>query len=499
MRVAFWATVLVAAATFWLVPRPPMADLPQHAGQVALLHDLVAGGSTWRSLLYVDWFTPYLAGYVPALLLSFAMPVLAALKVMLTAAYLGFVLACLALRRALGSDERFDWLFIPSFFGMVYAAGFYTFLIAAPIGVWFILLALRHARTPTGTTAMVLLLADVVLFFAHGLVFLFANAVGGLMLLVKARSVARFAAAALPYLGIGVLCLAYTVARLRLEEAPNGGLWNFYGGWDALRFSMPYLWAGWSTEDPRNALFAILFALQLGAPLLLRARSNRIEAFVPLLVTLLVWIAVPSRAQGTSMLYLRFVPFVLPFYALLFVRGGDAPGRWRMLVLPVVCWIFLAVHVDRLRAFARESAPFEEVLGAAAPASRALTVVFDPASKATGSEFAYAHWPSWYQAERGGLVDLNFARFMPEIVRYRPEHLPTRFSQEDWVQNPAGGFDWDRDGAGVYRYFFVRGRIPDAFFPDRCRPVTVKTAGDWSLLENVHCFSAGNSSSPGNR
>jgi hypothetical protein len=91
---------------------------------------------------------------------------------------------------------------------------------------------------------------------------------------------------------------------------------------------------------------------------------------------------------------------------------------------------------------------------------------------------------------RGGLVDLNFARFMPEIVRYRRERTPTRFSQEDWAQNPAGGFDWKRDGAGVYRYPFVcpKGRRPERFPEGRCRPVLIRSSGDWSLHENVGCW-----------
>jgi hypothetical protein len=489
MRVVLWATVLFAAATFWLVPRPPMADLPQHAGQITLLHDLLRGGSKWKALVYINWFTPYFAGYGPALLLSFFMPVLAALKLLLTAAYLGFVWACVALRRAVDGDERLDWLFIPSFFGIVYAAGLYTFLLAAPLGVLFVLLALRYARSPTPALGAVLLLADLVLFFAHGLVFLFANLIGGLFLLLRARGFARLMVTAVPYLGVAVLCLAYTLLRLRLEPAVANDPWSFYGGWDGLRFSLPYLWAGWSTEDPHNTLFAVLFAVQLAVPpLLLRDRLNRGEALVPVLVTLLVWIAVPLRAQGTGALYLRFALFVLPFYALAF-QPQQPTGLLRALVLPLLCGLVLAVHVERLLAFARESAPFEEVLAAAAPDDRALAAVFD-ATSATGSELAYMHWPAWYQAERGGFVDFNFAHFLPQIVRYRSDRTPVRFGQEDWAQNPAGGFDWDRDGAALYRYFFVRhrGPLPERFFPDgRCKPVLVKFSGDWSLYENVRC------------
>jgi hypothetical protein len=117
--------------------------------------------------------------------------------------------------------------------------------------------------------------------------------------------------------------------------------------------------------------------------------------------------------------------------------------------------------------------------------------VFDSSPSGTDRDFSYTHWPAWYQAERGGFVDFNFARFLPQIVRYRRDRMPARFSREEWAQNPAEGFDWERDGATVYRYFFVRhgGRLPEAFFPaGQCRPVLVASAGDWSLYENIRCW-----------
>ena len=100
------------------------------------------------------------------------------------------------------------------------------------------------------------------------------------------------------------------------------------------------------------------------------------------------------------------------------------------------------------------------------------------------------HWAAWYQAERGGFVDFNFARYVPQIVRYRPDRMPLHFNQEDWAQKPAIGFDWDRDGAGRYRYIFVRNAdlMPASFFPaGRCRPVLRKSSGNWSLFENIDC------------
>jgi hypothetical protein len=143
-----------------------MADLPQHAAQVAVWHDLLMGTSKWEPMLYINYFTPYLIGYGLALMLSFILPVSAALKVVLALAFYGFVAACVALRGRLGGDRRLDWLFIPGFFGYAYSWGFYTFLVAAPFGILFILLAHRYANRPTAALGGSLFLANVALFFA---------------------------------------------------------------------------------------------------------------------------------------------------------------------------------------------------------------------------------------------------------------------------------------------------------------------------------------------
>jgi hypothetical protein len=176
-RVAFWLTVILAGATVWIVPRLPLADLPQHAGQIALWHDLTQGTSKWQSLVQVNYFTPYLVGCSLALLLSFIIPVSAALKLLLALSYYGFVLGCIALGRRMGTDRRLDWLFVTGFFGLAYLYGFFPFLIALPIGLAFMALAHRHAERPTAASGALLAVTGLVLFFSHGLVFAFATVV----------------------------------------------------------------------------------------------------------------------------------------------------------------------------------------------------------------------------------------------------------------------------------------------------------------------------------
>jgi hypothetical protein len=491
-RIAFVATVVFAGATFWFVPRPPMGDLPQHAGQVVLLHDLWLGQSKWQSLVYINYFTPYLVGTVLAAPLLFVMSALSAVKLVLTLAFFAFVAGCVALRRRLDGDPRLDWLFIPGFFGYAYAFGFYPFLVATPLGVLFILLAHRYASRPTPALGVVLFVADLILFFSHGLVLLFASAIGGLFLLIKCRPLVRLMFAMLPYVAVGLCVVTYALVGLRVEGTASSDVLGFTG-WDIRQLNFLALTIGWPVGDADVdwGIGPLVLLMLIGPFLLGGARLNWRDptAFAPLLVTVIFWGFAPAWQ-----LLLRFALFLLPFYGLIFRAPEPAVHRvvyrfW----LPLLCWIALGVHTHRLLVFAEESAGFEDVLAVAEPGERALGMIFDPTSAATDVLTAYLSYPMWYQAEKGGFVDFNFAGFMQEMVRYRRDRMPSRFGSAVWAWNPKMGFDWTRDQVWVYRYFFVRSLapLPPGYFPtDRCKPVLVKSSGPWSLFENVNCRTA---------
>jgi hypothetical protein len=497
-RVVFLLTVALAGATFWIAPRPPMVDMPQHAGQIALWRDLVAGQSKWQPLVYINYFTPYLLGYSLAFLLSFLMPVLAALKLTLTLALYAFVAACVLLRRHLGGDRHLDWLFIPGFFGFAYAWGFYTFLIAAPLGVIFILLALRYAEKSTPLQGTILVLAGLGLFFSHGLVFLFAGAIGATFLLIEIRHrpSGRILRAILPYGALGLCCLSYALVRLPIENNASSGFADIH--WGSLLGRLKFL-AFFPLGAPNaDLVLAPLRLLFLAAPFLVRARVNtrKDAAFVPFAFVLFVFALMPLGAANTWFLYQRFDVFILPFYAMLF-RGSDAVSaatasssvhaQAARLWPALLCWFFVTIHIGRLLAFTRESAAFDEVLASTQPEERALSLVFDPGSTATNNPFAYFNYPVWYQAEKKGFVDYNAAWYLPQIVRFRPGREPVDTTDAGWN---AKAFDWTHAHAEIYRYFFVRSAraLPDGYFPDdRCKPMLLKAAGDWSVFENVNC------------
>jgi hypothetical protein len=153
------------------------------------------------------------------------------------------------LRERLGGDRRLDWLFIPGFFGFAYASGFYTFLLAAPIGMLVVLLAHRYAGRPTLAPGVVLFLTDLALFFSHGLVFLFANGIGGIFLLCRQPRLRRLLPALLPYAAIALVCVVYALLNLRLESASSAGLPGIGWGWDLGRLYFPVFALGSPATD----------------------------------------------------------------------------------------------------------------------------------------------------------------------------------------------------------------------------------------------------------
>ena len=512
IRALFVITVMLAGSLFWMAPRLPLSDLPQHAAQVALLHDLLVHASPWSELVRINYFTPYLIGYGLALPLTFVVSVSSALKAVLTLAFFGFVGASVALRRALGGDPRLDWLFIPGYFGYAFIWGFYTFLVAAPITIVFILIAQAYAKAPSPGRGASLFLGGAVLFFSHGLMFLFGAGVGGLMLLARQRTLPRLIATCAPFVALGVLCVAYSIVMRATDPIiALGGRLDW--GWDDMRRigSLPlYVW---STSKHDSALLLATLAM-FAAPWLLRDRPNWRDPMVlaPFAVILLIWFVAPNEAMQTQLLYQRFAVLLLPAYAFAFCAGsaGATPGGLTQraaasprggavgargsrrdtavqLLLALACWIGLGAHAVRLHRFEAESASFERLLEHAEPGQRALSVILDDTSPAYAGNSAYRHYPVWYQAEKSGLVDMNFAWYVPEIIRYRSDHLP---AVRPGTFFTADHFDWDGTNAQIYRYFFVRSSTPvtaDYFANPHCTVALIAQADQWSLFERQSC------------
>ncbi len=495
----FFTSLIWGAGIYWVAIHPPMIDLPQHASQVVLLRDMLAGESPWERLVYVNLWTPYLIGYGLALSLSTVMPVTLALKLLLSLAYLGFVALCVLLRRHFDGDPRLDWLFL---FGSVSFAsqwGFFTFLVSAPIALAFILVADRYGQRLSLARGAIVLALGLLLLISHGLAFVFAWLIGAALLIARAWPRARRLAAALaPHALLGLACLLYFLRSRRLEAAlgaPEGDLVWSQNVW------RPVQVFSYSIGATHEAWMVVAIVLLLCAPWLLGLRIawRSLSKWLPFAAVLVVLLATPAEAFATAFLYHRFAMFLLPAYAWMFTLparptpGAHGPVLRQLAaaaLMALTCWAVLGVHTLRAWRFDKEEADFRAVLAAVAPGERALGLIFDRGSDAAHHWGTYVHQASWYQAEKGGFVDFNFAWFAPQVARFRPGMGPPVKHMFEWYPER---FDWQTHRGRDYRYFFVRRgpRMPPNLFEAAdCAPLETARSGLWTVYERQACPSS---------
>ena len=94
-RQIFLIAIVSALATIpvWVASYPPMADLPQHAAQVAMLHNLHDPAFQFSGLFWINWFTPYLFGYMAVYALTPLFGIVTACKLVIALALLGLPVA----------------------------------------------------------------------------------------------------------------------------------------------------------------------------------------------------------------------------------------------------------------------------------------------------------------------------------------------------------------------------------------------------------------------
>ena len=493
-RALLYFCVLAAALSIWVVRYPPMGDLPQHAAQVSLALDLLRGQSRWTDIVTFNFFTPYLIGYGLIALAAQLTSIATAVKLVLSLSVLGFFWAASALRRRFGAPALLDWLVLPGFFGFAFKWGFLTFLLAAPIGIFFILKALDFAEETNPKRLLQLLACGLLLFFSHGLVFVACVGIGFCYALLDIRDRRHAFWRLLPYALLGLLALVYYHFAKDVAYAQSTEAKPFVWNWSPRRFVQffRFQWdVALSARDrPGYLLSAFAFALFYLAPFLLGMRLRpTLRRAIPFAVIVLIGLGVPHMAMTTAFLYERFALFLLPFYVLMFGPADEpstVPAGWSLFTLAALPAISLAMTASRawqFHKFDEESQDFSVIMDALPPQKRVLSLMLDKRSTAAANPYAYLHFACWYQAEKHGFVDSNFAQMLPQIVRFKPG--------EAWIQLPFEWkpyrFDWVRHRGDHYDYFVLRSekRLFPRFAGMPCDIELVTTSGPWALYRKL--------------
>ncbi len=116
---------------------------------------------------------------------------------------------------------------------------------------------------------------------------------------------------------------------------------------------------------------------------------------------------------------------------------------------------------------------------------RVLSLIFKTKSAEFTNHPIYLNFPSWYQVERGGIVDFNFAHLYPQIVRFRDDQKPKvgyGFATRAYL------FDWNTHDGDIYDYFIVRSDkdVLHPLFREHAHKVNLlKRVGAWQLYKNI--------------
>ena len=480
----FLVACVLAILPLWIVTYPPLVDLPQHAAQIELLRTwddpaCFAPGELDRTLL-----TPYALGPLLGWALATWFPVLVAVKILLSLTVLATVLAFRRLVHRV--DGPAEWCFLGLLVAWSPAMqwGLLPFVVAVPIALLTLDLAIRQLDVPTVGRAVSLVLLSLVLLIAHGLA-LVLTIMATLGIAAGRASSLRHAAVALaswlPVVPVGWLWVTglrdgsgahrdNPVFETRIFE-----LFSWLVGADD---RWPWVLAG-------AAVFVCAFAGR-------RLGSSPRQWLVLLAFVLLVLFA-PSNFMGTGLIAERMMVFAFPLLVVLSTTPAQSTGWWQQLgrrrrhLLPLLTVALLSTSILRAALFERESADFRRVLESAEPGHRAMSLVFDPTSRWAWYE-PYMHFPQWYSLSGGCMVEMSFASYFAPMVRF--EDAKTRPLQPGFEWTPEN-FHWEGHDGDRYRYFFLRslsGERPESLRDDG-RTRIVGESGAWTLLERAEASS----------
>jgi len=404
----FYFVLLLSVSTVWLSPYPPMVDLAQHAAQITALQEIWSGDPVFSASFEINWFTPYIVGYLCLYLLAVFFPVAIAAKLIISAVFISIPLLSGQLLREIGADERWRWLVIPSGFSIAFFWGFIPYLVAVPVGLYLLVQTVRFGHVATFRRGIGIALIAVTAFFCHILVMAFCSLVALLHLAgLYYRQPRELFLRWLPYTAPIPLILVWSVLTRRSEAYIQDA---------AVAFSTPLerlqilLFQPSGIDNFIPALSVILSLLIFSFPLLAGARlSTKPERWLPLAGGLAAFFLLPSVAAGTIFIFHRLDVFLIPLWLLAWEYKGRRPDRLGWIAMLVVL-IAAMINVTRFTGFVRESRGFTEVLEVMEPRRNLLYFPIFAVSRHFGPP-VYLHFASWYQVEKKGITDFNFAFF----------------------------------------------------------------------------------------
>ncbi|HEX3344123.1 MAG TPA: hypothetical protein VHS09_06090, partial [Polyangiaceae bacterium] len=422
---------VLATAPAWIVEHPPLQDLPFHVATLRLIHDFHNPAFGFDGVYELNLLhTEYLLYYVVGDVLAYVMGVKAASVGMICLYLGGMPLAMAALLRALGRDERLCLFAVPLSVNVMFCMGLLPFVFGFPLMLLSLAVAVRHFAKPTRRTGVALAVLTVLTFYAHVLPFALFG-VGCLALFPWGRP-RRWIPAAAP-LALGLLLVAWWV----LGSKAGGGAFSHLKG---MRPFAPVDGAlqqllRWSVNvfrDPSDEtwfvalLLVVLLALGLSAGDRDRAEPVARGWFVLPVTCLVAYFSLGDSLGDVWLFGQRFaVPALFTCVPLLRMpRGGRG-----LLVTVAAAAVAVGSTVNVCKHFIQferdEVGELDEALALMEPRKHVAGLIYDKGSSVMSDLYVpFMHFVSYYQVEKGGVVQFAYTGFPHWPVQYQPGKFP---------------------------------------------------------------------------
>jgi len=447
----FLLGIALSVLFIWQVEYLPLLDLPQHAAQVTALKELAAGNPLFVNEFEINWFTPYLLGTGAFYVLSLLMPLTTAAKLYCTVAVAGIPLMTWALLKETGADTRWKWLAIPSGLSYAFYLGFLSYILAAPLAMGLLWLSIRYSRKPTVRSGLLIAVYALFLFFCHIVAMGFGCMVSLAWLLGKYyKDFKKLVLVCLPYVAPVPLIFIWTLIIYRTDTHAVESVLNFNAP-DVKLYMFQQQLSG--LDGSSDMLGWVITPLLLLLPWLAGCRwAKNPWRWAPFAAALFAFAVLPEGAFGSAFLYQRLGLFLIPMYLLAWNAPEGAGRGWVKWVVPVVISLLAVFNIARFDAYNDEAQGFVELMAEMEPGKRTAGLIEEQDSQFIGTP-PFLHFGSWYQAEKAGISDFNFAFFYPVMVRYK-QGVVANFDQIiSWYPYD---FDFDLHYGDDYDYFVIR-------------------------------------------
>ena len=423
----------------------PVVDLPQHAAQIATWQRWDARVPEIVERFELNFRTPYLLAYPVARVLAPLLGPVLALKVVLWLAISGNLVAVQVLARRLGHDPWLGLLGLVTATGLCFYFGFISFMLAMPLVVAALAVAVKHAETPSAVSGVWIAVLTTLALSAHGIAFVMGFGSVTLVLLRGGGSWRARLWPLVPSVLVALVWFAPGPASVRI----GGDIWDLR--WGRLP-DFPAFLVSMGAQDHAGLALG-LAVLAVTALVVGWRRLSAPERWLPLALLLVAYAVFPSMFRGIVLLHTRLPCFLLPLWMLAVtpsIRRASQRSQGRSAILGVTL-VWLTVLGARLVTFNREAAEFHALSAALRPGHSVRPLIFARETRVFPGVPAYLHYSAYYYVEKGGTQGYSFAMYPLSVVRFRPEIEASMQGGAEWRPDL-----FQRQETSQYDYFIVR-------------------------------------------